>query len=91
MPIFFKLLTRSCLKGIAVGWTILALFIVTDTGGIGHVIQGAADWALGVFLLSFGFAVTFGSIFMGVAVMSISDSDLEFDNRNMDSSYKFPY
>ena len=91
MPVFFKLITRACLAGIAVGWTILALFIITNTGGIGEVVRHSSDVFLGVFLMAFGFAITFGSLFMGVAIMTIPHSDIEFGDDGVNPNYKFPY
>jgi hypothetical protein len=71
MPELFKLLARNCILGIAAGWTTLALLIVSNTAHIGDLIYSAADPVLPVAVLAVGFAITFGSVSMGVAVMTL--------------------
>ena len=92
MPEFFNLLFRSLFEGIAIGWSVLALFIFTNTGGLGDVIWNSSDQILAIVLLSFGFAITFGSTSVGIAIMAIPNSDIVFSDDNVENpDYEFPY
>jgi len=91
MPVFFKLLIRSCLEGIAVGWVFLAILVVANVGQLGDRIFASSTPILALFLLGVGFAITFGSASMGIAVMSLSKSSIEFEDDDKDPDYKFPY
>lgn len=71
MPELFKLLARNCILGIAAGWTTLAVLLSTNTGGLGDVVFSSANPMLPIFVLGVGFAITFGSISMGGAVMTM--------------------
>ena len=71
MPELFKLLARNVVLGVVAGWTILALFLVTDTGGLGHVVFESSEPLFAIALLAAAFAITFGSLSMGVAIMTL--------------------
>jgi len=66
-----KLLITSCLKGIAIGWSLLALIFIFDIGGLRTLILGTSDAVLAIFLLAVGFAITFGNAAMGHAMMTL--------------------
>ena len=91
MPIFFKLLLRSCFEGIAVGWVFLAILVLGNFSQLGDRIFASSSPFLALFLLAFGFAITFGSVSMGIAIMSIPHDDIEFEDDNTDPDYEFPY
>jgi hypothetical protein len=71
MPELFKLLARNCIMGIAAGWTTLALLILSNTAHIGDIVLASANPVLPIGVLAVGFAITFGSIAMGVAIMTL--------------------
>ncbi len=66
-----KLLLWSLLKGVLVGWALLALLLILNLGGIRDLIVSSSDTVLATFLLAVGFAITFGNAAMGHAVMTI--------------------
>lgn len=65
-----KLLITSCLKGIAIGWAILAIMLWLDFGKLRTVVFSSSSGVLATFLLMVGFAITFGNAAMGHAVMT---------------------
>lgn len=66
-----KLLLRSLFKGIAIGWTLLALLLILNPGNLRGIIFASSDTVLAIFLLAVGFAITFGNAAMGHAVMRL--------------------
>ena len=66
-----KLLIKSCLKGIATGWAILAFILAIDLFGLREFTFGSSQGILAVFLLAVGFAITFGNAGMGFAIMRL--------------------
>lgn len=66
-----KLLIRSCLRGILIGWTLLAIGLAFNVLGMREIIWTSSDRILAIFLLMVGFAITFGNASMGYAMMSI--------------------
>lgn len=74
-----KLMLRACLRGIFIGWTLLALILFFNVMGLGEVIFSSSDKVLAIFLLMVGFAITFGNASMGHAVMSLRKKD---DHKN---------
>ena len=69
-----KLLLKSCLVGIIIGWAILAAILLLDLGGFGEKVLGSSDAVLATFLLAVGFAITFGNAAMGYAIMNLHKS-----------------
>ncbi len=66
-----KLLIRSCLKGICIGWALLAAILVFNVMNMRVLIFSSSDAVLATFLLMVGFAITFGNGAMGYAMMSM--------------------
>lgn len=75
-----RLLAVNALVGAAVSVVLLAGLILTDSHGIGRLILGSEGGWLGAALLLFGFLVTFPSVAMGVALMSLKSDDDEDDD-----------
>lgn len=68
-------LIRHCLLGILAGWTTLAGLLATDVGGLRTLLLASdVGWMAGLLLMA-GFAITFGSVAMGAAVMSLGKAD----------------
>lgn len=57
--------------GIAVGIAIAALLVLLNVAGINTMLHEAADPFVPMLLLFFGFAITFGSAAMGIAIMTL--------------------
>ncbi len=75
MPKLFKLLLTGLLQGAVLGWSVLAVLLVFNFFGMKDMVFGSSDKYLALFLLAFGFLVTFGSITMGLAVMLMPYDD----------------
>ncbi|HEY2618803.1 MAG TPA: hypothetical protein VGI78_15795 [Acetobacteraceae bacterium] len=63
-------LLAGCIGGLAAAWGLIA----TNLGSLRDLMMNSPDGWLAAALLSFGFAVTFGSAAIGAAIMQI-DSD----------------
>ena len=66
-----KLLIKSCLKGVATGWIILAIILAINLFGLREFTFGSSHGILAIFLLAVGFAITFGNAAMGYAIMRL--------------------
>jgi hypothetical protein len=66
-----SLLVRNAAYGIGVGWAVVALMLIFDLGGLAGLIFASDVWALAMILLLGAFAVTFGSVQMGIAIMTL--------------------
>jgi hypothetical protein len=75
VPRLLRLLAINCAIGICAGWTLLATLILTDTAGLTTLICASDSPSVLVAMLAAGFAVTFGSAAMGVAVMQLRNGD----------------
>ena len=71
MPILLKLLVRHLVMGIAAGWVTLGMLLFVNIGGLRTILFASSDPILALILLAFGFTVTFGSLAMGVAIMTL--------------------
>lgn len=69
MTRFNKFLLKHLCKGIAFGWGLLAMFLISNLGGVGSLIFTSSNSVMAVGLLGLGFAITFGSCAMGIGVM----------------------
>jgi hypothetical protein len=75
VPRLLRLLAINCAIGVCAGWTLLATLILTDTAGLATLIRASDSPFVPVAMLAAGFAVTFGSAAMGVAVMQLRNGD----------------
>ena len=66
---FNRFLLKNLFKGIAVGWSLLGLFLLFDVGGVRTLIFNSSNTVMAIGLLMVGFAITFGNCAMGIAVM----------------------
>lgn len=55
--------------GIVIGWTLLAGLLLLDIHGLGSLVVSSDSPVLVIGLMMFLFAITFGSLSMGTAVM----------------------
>jgi hypothetical protein len=74
LPRLLRFLAVNCAIGIAGGWTLLAVLIATNTANLRTLIWNEGS-AVPIILLAVGFAVTFGGVSMGAAVMTIHRRD----------------
>ncbi len=73
-------LAKHMLIGMVFGWFILGVFIFTDVGGLRTLISANhVEYIVYPLLLIF-FAITFGSVGMGIGVMGIDKNDDDDDN-----------
>lgn len=63
-----QFLFRSMCDGIAVGWALLLAILWSDLGGIGSMVRASSVGEMAVAMLAAVFAITFGSVGMGIAV-----------------------
>jgi len=64
-------LLKHCLAGVLAGWLVVALLMITDVGRLGTLILAAEQPWLPLGMLLAAFAITFGSVAMGAAIMSL--------------------
>ena len=83
MSNLFKLLARNLVLGIIAGWISLATLIISNTGGLYDIIFVSNNPLLPLILLAFGFALTFGSLAMGAAIMMLPYDSNSDNNRGM--------
>ncbi len=69
MTRFNSFLLKYLFKGIAIGWGLLAIFLISNLGGVGTLILHSSNAVMAIGLLLMGFAITFGSCAMGIGVM----------------------
>jgi len=78
MPTLLKLLARNLLTGIAAGWITLGMLLLINIGGLRDILFSSSSPVLALVLLAFGFTITFGSLAMGAAIMTMPyDGDQE--------------
>ena len=68
---FNRFLLKNLCKGISIGWGLLALFLISDLGGVRTIIFNSSNTVMAIGLLMVGFAITFGNCAMGIAVMKM--------------------
>ncbi|GAB5469636.1 MAG: hypothetical protein Kilf2KO_26660 [Rhodospirillales bacterium] len=76
-----RFLFRNCLLGIAAGWLILAGLLASDVGRLGSLIFASPHWPEAMVLLIVFFAITFGSLAMGTAVMLLQEAPSRSDGQ----------
>jgi hypothetical protein len=78
----FRLLLINGLIGTSVAILLVAGLIITDAHRIGTLIANSENPALPVIVLTLGLIITFGSVAMGMAIMSLPyESDDGSDDR----------
>lgn len=70
MPDLIKLLLRNATLGFLIAAIFVAMLLWTDMGGIGTLVANSDMALVAVFMLICFHGLTFGSIQMGIAVMS---------------------
>jgi hypothetical protein len=68
-------LFRALVDGIIVGWSLMLGVLYFDVSNIQTMIMGSEDGNLLVFILACVFAITFGSVGMGIAIFTIPNDD----------------
>lgn len=63
-----RFLFTSMCDGIAVGWSLLLMILWTDIGNVGSMVDASSVGGMAVVMLAVVFAITFGSVGMGVAI-----------------------
>ncbi len=73
MPPLVRFLLGHMAVGIVAGWVVLGAFLAFDIAQLRTLITTSPDGPLALILLAAFFALTFGSIGMGMAAMSPQD------------------
>lgn len=71
----FKFLLRHMAIGIFFGWVILSAFLILDVGGLRTLSKATHAQAIVYPLLYIFFAITFGSVGMGIGIMTMNKDD----------------
>lgn len=66
-----RFLLRHMLIGIGFGWTMVAVLLFVDYGGLWSLISNSSIGPVALALMLGGFAITFGSVGMGLAIFSL--------------------
>ncbi|TAN55045.1 MAG: hypothetical protein EPN26_05930 [Rhodospirillales bacterium] len=66
---------RHLVYGVTGGFIFGGLLLALDIGGLRHLIFTSNDTVLALFLLFFGLFITFGSVGMGVGIMTMDKDD----------------
>ncbi len=72
-----RFLLRHMLIGIGIGWSLAGLLLVVDYQGLWGLISRSPDGVVAMVLLLAGFAITFGSVGMGLAIFSLDYDEPE--------------
>lgn len=70
MPDLIKLLLRNAALGFLIAAIFVGVLLWTDIGGVGTLVANSDMALVAVFMLTFFVGLTFGSIQMGIAIMS---------------------
>lgn len=69
-----RFLLRHCLDGVIAGWALLIGLLWTDVGRVRTLIYASDVGWLALIMLAVAFAITFGSVGMGIAVNRLGRS-----------------
>lgn len=69
--ILLRFLLGHLAVGVTVGWTLLALLLALDVGGLWSLISAAPEAPVALVMLAVFFAITFGSLAMGSGLMGL--------------------
>jgi len=72
---FYLYLLRHGLGGVVGGLVASGGVLALDLGGLGSLILGSQSPALALFMLFFGFSITFGGAALGAALIQIGNDD----------------
>ena len=64
-------LLKHCAVGAIAGWTLLGGMLWFDVGGLGTLVSNSPEGVFAVGLMAFFFLITFGTVAMGGAVMTM--------------------
>jgi hypothetical protein len=73
----FRLLAANLAIGLALGLVVVAGLIAADAHHLRTLLLNDSSGWIFLLLLAFGFSLTFGSVLMGAAVMSLPSKDDE--------------
>jgi hypothetical protein len=81
MPKLLKFLAINTVMGVALGLIFLGMLLVTNTANLRTLIWTSSNPAIALLLLGMGLCVTFGSAFVGSAVMLMPyDGKMPYDD-----------
>jgi hypothetical protein len=68
-------LAWHCLAGVIAGWTMLGGLLWLDVAGLGVLVMTSDLFPVPLLMLLAAFAITFGAVAMGSAIMGLGRSD----------------
>jgi hypothetical protein len=71
LPKLVRFMLAHAATGIAVGWGLMLAAIRFDVQGLGTLLSNSPDGGLATAILAAVFAVTFGSVGIGIGVMTL--------------------
>ncbi|MBN8648924.1 MAG: hypothetical protein J0L55_13305 [Caulobacterales bacterium] len=74
-------LAKHLLVGVVIGWSILGIFIIFDVASLRTLIANNHIEFLVYPLLLVFFAITFGSVGMGIGIMGVNENDDDDDKK----------
>lgn len=71
MPLLLRFLARHLAFGVAVGVAFASLVILTNTAGLNDLLSADEHPYVAIFMLNVMCALTFGSLAMGIGIMTL--------------------
>lgn len=88
-PSLIAFLGLHCAMGVAAGVVLAGLVVLVDLGGIRQLLVESSEPFIPMFLLFAMFALTFGALKMGIAIMSLPLEEPD-DGEKKDDYYEPP-
>lgn len=73
MPKLVAFVAKWTLLGVLTGWLIMALLLLMDVGGIGHMMRSSDSGLIALIVMALSFAVTSGPVAVTAAVLLSRD------------------
>lgn len=86
-PSLLAFLGLHCAMGVATGIVVAAIVVLIDLGGVKQLLTDSSEPFVPMILLFAMFALTFGALKMGIAIMSLP---LEAPDEDDDADYHEP-
>jgi hypothetical protein len=73
VPKLVAFVVKWTFLGVVTGWLIMALLLLTDVGGIGHMMRSSDSGLIALIVMALSFAVTSGPVAVTAAVLLSRD------------------
>lgn len=71
LPLLVRFMLSHAASGVAVGWAFLLAILWLDVSGLGTRLAASPDGGLATAVLAVLFAITFGAVGIGIAVINL--------------------